>query len=77
MKKVPEEYDECFVILDQAGIIPQSLSSSLQNMARFRNLLVHMYWKIDYEKVYKILHEDIQTLSIFATQIAKLLYGMN
>lgn len=33
----------------------QDLSMNLQSMARFRNLLVHMYWKIDYEKVYEIL----------------------
>jgi len=42
-------------------------------MARFRNLLVHMYWKIDYEKVFEILKKDINNLSNFAGQIAKLL----
>lgn len=73
LKKIPEEYAECFAILGEEGIIPQVLSSNLQNMARFRNLLVHMYWKIDYEKIYKILHDDVNTLSIFANQIAKLL----
>lgn len=73
LKKVPEEYAECFAFLGQAGIIPMDLSSNLQNMARFRNLLVHMYWKIDYEKVYKILHDDVHILSIFENQIAKLL----
>jgi len=73
LKKVPEEYAECFAILGQEGIIPKELSSNLQNMARFRNLLVHMYCKIDYEKVYEILKEDIYNFSNFAGQIAKLL----
>ncbi len=73
LKKVPEDYAECFSILSQAGIIPKDLSPKLQNMARFRNLLVHMYWKIDYEKVYQILNEEIYSFSIFAKQIAGLL----
>ena len=45
LKKVPEEYAECFAILSDAGIIPVDLSERLQKTARFRNLLVHMYWK--------------------------------
>ena len=42
LKKVPEEYAECFAILSDAGIIPVDLSERLQKTARFRNLLVHM-----------------------------------
>ncbi|MGB9700897.1 MAG: type VII toxin-antitoxin system HepT family RNase toxin [Thermodesulfobacteriota bacterium] len=73
LKKVPEDYAECFAILGQAGIIPIDLSFNLQNMARFRNLLVHMYWKIDYEKVYKIIQEDVHMLRNFANYITNLL----
>lgn len=45
LKKVPGEYAECFAILAEAGIIRGDLSERLQKMARFRNLLVYIYWK--------------------------------
>ena len=52
LHKVPEEYAECFGMLQEAGVISRELTDRLQQMTRFRNLLVHMYWKIDYGRVY-------------------------
>jgi len=72
LKKVPEEYAECFAILAEAGIIPNDLSGKLQKTARFRNLLVHMYWKIDYNTVYDILHDSLDDLRRFSQLIAGL-----
>lgn len=72
LKKVPEEYAECFAILSEAGIIPADLSERLQKTARFRNLLVHMYWKIDYGTVYEILQNNLKDLSQFSRVIASL-----
>jgi uncharacterized protein YutE (UPF0331/DUF86 family) len=45
LKRVPDDYAGCFAGLAQADIIPAALSSRLQHMARFRNLLVHVYWE--------------------------------
>jgi uncharacterized protein YutE (UPF0331/DUF86 family) len=45
LRKVSEEYAECFRMLQEAGILPAELAGRLQQMARFRNLLVRMYWK--------------------------------
>lgn len=73
LKKVPEEYAECFAILATAGIIPDDLSKRLQQTARFRNLLVHMYWKMDYGAVYDILHCSLNDLRSFSQIIAGLL----
>ncbi len=72
LKKVPEEYAECFAILAEAGIISSELSERLQKTARFRNLLVHMYWKIDYGAVYQILHENLNDLHSFSKIVAGL-----
>ena len=69
LKKVPESYSECFVLLGDAGIISADLSESLQKMAGFRNLLVHMYWKVDYEAVHQIIQNDLNDLRRFS-QIA-------
>ena len=73
LKKVPEDYSECFAILSEAGIIPIELSERLQKTARFRNLLVHMYWKIDYGIVFDIIKHDTKDLRRFSELIAGLL----
>ena len=69
---VPEEYAECFANLRDAGIIPADLTERLQQMARCRNLLIHMYWKIDYGQVYDILHRNLHDLRAFAAAITQL-----
>ncbi len=73
LNRVPDEYAECFGLLGNAGIIPISLGERLQQMARFRNLLVHMYWKIDYGQVYEIIRRNLPDLRAFASAIARLL----
>ncbi len=73
LNRVPEEYAECFAILGEHGILPQDLSQDLQQMARFRNMLVHVYWKIDYDQVYRILQEHLDDLRAFVRAIGELL----
>ena len=72
LKRVPEEYAECFAILADAGVIPRDLSERLQKTARFRNMLVHMYWKIDYASVYDFLQTGLDDLRRFSEIIAGL-----
>jgi uncharacterized protein YutE (UPF0331/DUF86 family) len=73
LRRVPEEYAECFAILGEAGILSQDLSQNLQQMARFRNLLVHVYWKIDYDQVYHTISEHLDDLRAFVRAIGELL----
>lgn len=73
LKKVPEEYAECFAILGEAGMIPRDLSEKLQRMARFRNLLVHMYWKVDYDPFYELIQLHLIDLRLFSQAIVALL----
>jgi uncharacterized protein YutE (UPF0331/DUF86 family) len=42
-------------------------------MARLRNLLVHMYWKIDYTAVYSIIENNTDDLEEFCQQIVALI----
>jgi uncharacterized protein YutE (UPF0331/DUF86 family) len=72
LKKVPEDYAGCFALLAESGIIPADLSANLQAMSRFRNLLIHMYWKVDYAKLYEVIREDLGDLRRFAQAIASL-----
>jgi uncharacterized protein YutE (UPF0331/DUF86 family) len=73
LRKIPEEYAECFEVLCQAGLISGDLADRLQQMARFRNLLVHVYWKLDYGQVYEIIRTDLGDLRGFAAAITRLL----
>jgi uncharacterized protein YutE (UPF0331/DUF86 family) len=69
-KKVPEEYAGCFKFLCDHGLIDQDISIRLGQMARFRNLLVHQYWEIDYSRIYEIITgSDVGDLDEFIRQI--------
>jgi len=72
LRKVPDDYAGCFALLGEAGIIAEDLAANLQKMSRFRNLLVHMYWKVDYEKVFELIRRDLEDLRRFAATIANL-----
>jgi uncharacterized protein YutE (UPF0331/DUF86 family) len=39
-------------------------------MARFRNLLVHLYWKVDNQRVYRIIQDDLGDLDTFRQQVS-------
>ncbi len=70
LRQVPGEYAECFAYLHRAEIISGQLSEQLQQMARFRNLLVHMYWKIDYRRVYKVIQENLEGMVASTSEMA-------
>lgn len=68
---VPESYSDCFKILKNNEIISDVLSKELSNLAKFRNLLVHLYWKVDDEKVYELLQMKLDDIGRFIQQISK------
>jgi uncharacterized protein YutE (UPF0331/DUF86 family) len=73
LRVAPEDYAGCFESLEKAGLISAALSQRLQEMARFRNLLVHVYWTIDYARVFDVLERDLDDLREFSGTIAALL----
>ena len=72
LRVVPEDYAGCFGTLQEAAIIPADLSERLQRMARFRNLLIHVYWTIDYSRVFEVLEADLNDLRRFSEAVAAL-----
>lgn len=73
LQRVPEEYAGCFTALEQGGLISADLASRLRQMARFRNLLIHVYWKIDYGQIYDMIQTRLEDLRAFAAAIVRLL----
>ena len=46
------------------------LSQRLQQMARFRNLLAHVHWTVDYDRVFDILDHRLGGLRAFSRAMA-------
>lgn len=68
-----ENYAEMFEILDKNNIIKTTLSKRLSNMARFRNILVHGYAKIDNSKVLLFVKEELKDIENFIQEILELI----
>jgi|YNPNPStandDraft_1061719.scaffolds.fasta_scaffold84167_2 uncharacterized protein YutE (UPF0331/DUF86 family) len=71
LKRVPEDYADCFRLLGEENFIERDLARKLSQMARFRNRLVHLYWDIDYEEVYEIIQHHLRDLEEFSFQVAQ------
>ncbi|MCP9473241.1 MAG: DUF86 domain-containing protein [Nitrospira sp.] len=55
----PEDYADCMRILGELGVLEEDLKIRMGKMARFRNLLVHLYWKVEDREVYRIVRERL------------------
>jgi uncharacterized protein YutE (UPF0331/DUF86 family) len=55
----PEDYADCMRILGELGVLDEDLRMRMGKMARFRNLLVHLYWKVEDRGVYRVLRERL------------------
>ena len=61
----PEGYRDLFHVLHENGVIPKAHLASFQNMASFRNMLVHRYEKTDNEVVYGIFKKHLDDFDLF------------
>lgn len=55
--RAPKDYSNCFEILRELKVFNQQTLKNMAIMAKFRNLLVHHYIKVDDSKVYEKLFE--------------------
>jgi uncharacterized protein YutE (UPF0331/DUF86 family) len=71
--RAPRDHADCFVILGELNLITGEYVDRLKRMAKFRNLLVHLYWKVDDRRVFKILKEDIQDIKDYLKLIDRVI----
>ena len=64
---------DVFELLRQEKILPGSTGEKMKEAARFRNLLVHGYARIDYQLVFKDSRNDLNDLRSFAQAVVKFL----
>ena len=67
----PEDYADTFLVMREEGFFPKEFAEKLMKRARFRNRLVHIYWKIDVDLLYMILQEDLADFERFLTFFSK------
>ncbi len=63
--RTPTDYADAFRSLAEAGVLSRQLAERLQAMARFRNLLVHVYSEVDDRRVHEFLRQDLKDLQRF------------
>ena len=71
--RIPEDYGDTFTVLSEVGALPCDFSEELRLMARFRNRLVHLYWKVDDQQLYEILNKRLGDFKIFIDSISAFL----
>ena len=69
----PTDNKDLFIILFENRIISESTHRALIKMAKFRNIIVHDYARIEPEIVIGILKKDIEDFKQFAQQIIRYL----
>jgi uncharacterized protein YutE (UPF0331/DUF86 family) len=73
--RAPHDYADCFAVLQELGVTSADLAARLQKMARFRNVVVHLYWQVDDAKVYSIIQSNLGDLEEFQRAIAAFIAG--
>jgi uncharacterized protein YutE (UPF0331/DUF86 family) len=68
--RVPTSYSDTFKVLHEEKIVSSELFSALDKMAKFRNVVVHHYEKIDAEIVVSILKKDLKDFEHYKDTIA-------
>jgi uncharacterized protein YutE (UPF0331/DUF86 family) len=70
---VPATSQEAIELLRDAGVFPATFADTLAQMARFRNLLVHIYAQVDIERVYDHLQNHLDDFGQFAQHVLQFL----
>jgi uncharacterized protein YutE (UPF0331/DUF86 family) len=65
----PGDYRDVFKVLREAGIIEANLGYRLEDMASFRNRLVHGYLEVEPARVYQIARNELGDVEAFVASI--------
>lgn len=67
----PADNRDVFLVMIEAGILPQERLEAFQRMAGFRNILVHEYTKLDDAAVYGVFQKRLDELTAFAEAVLR------
>lgn len=73
--RLTHEYKDIARGLGEIGVLSKSLTEKLEEMAGYRNRIVHFYHQITEEELYQILQTDLQDIRYFLQEIGQFLKG--
>lgn len=73
IKPFPVTYADTFRVLYENGILKKDLFETMEKVAKFRNIIVHHYDKVDTEIVVGILKKDLNDFLTYKDAIIKIL----
>jgi uncharacterized protein YutE (UPF0331/DUF86 family) len=71
--KRPESYKGIFRALGENGILPEAFARKIEPAVGFRNVLVHMYAKVEMDRLYENLQNSVEDMEVFIEYIARFL----
>jgi len=74
---LPKRYGEIFPALAEIGVLPADLAQRLVPMAKFRNVLMHLYLDVDRKLIYRYLQENLGDFETFARHVSEWLHTHN
>ena len=69
----PQDYADCMAIMTKIGVIDLDLGTRLMRMSRFRNLLVHLYARVNDGEVHRVIREDLGDLERYLASVGRYL----
>ncbi len=67
----PTSYADCFEILKEKEIVSEENLDRYKNMAKFRNLLIHIYDTVSDKIVFKVFKEHLSDFKEFIKEIER------
>lgn len=71
--RIPKSYADTFKVLHEEKVLGKKLFSALDKMAKFRNIVVHHYDRVDAEIVISILKKDLTDILDYKAAIIRLI----
>jgi uncharacterized protein YutE (UPF0331/DUF86 family) len=71
--RVPATYADTFRVLHENGLLNKGLFETMEKMAKFRNIIVHHYDKVDTQIIIGILKKDLKDFSAYKDAIINIL----
>ncbi len=65
----PQDYSEVIRLMGENGVFEGDLVKRLVEMVKFRNMLVHLYWKIEDDRVHSYLKKNLDDFEAFIQAI--------
>ncbi len=74
---LPDSGRDAVLTVARTGVISEDLGARLARATGFRNILVHQYMSIDYDRVYEVLQHELSAFEQFLSQVGAFLDAQN